>query len=270
MRVFHFALRLALGCGLAAGTAGAAAHDTWFTPATAAQPGQLQLSTGNRYPIQEFNPMAASLVRTGCTASDGRASALRAAGNQAKWLDMRIEQRRGASPMACWAELKPFELDMALDKVEVYFAEIKANAAHRQAWAGMQSRGLPWRESYRKFARIELAGAAQATPAQRTAARRPVGMDLELVLLGDAPVQVGQALEFQLLRDGQPLAGFPLELQSERSPVGLWRETDAQGKLVHTLPFTGNWLLRGTDLRVSTQDADRWVSRFVTLAIEAR
>ena len=57
---------------------------------------------------------------------------------------------------------------------------------------------------------------------------------------------------------------------SERSPLGIWRETDADGLLRHTLPFAGRWLLRGTDLRLSAQRANTWESRFVTLALEAR
>jgi uncharacterized GH25 family protein len=105
---------------------------------------------------------------------------------------------------------------------------------------------------------------------RRAAARRPAGQDLEIVVLGDQPIAVGQPLEFQVLRDGRPLAGFPVELVSERSPLGIWRQTDADGKLRHSLPFAGRWLLRGTDLRLSAQRADTWESRFVTLAIEAR
>jgi hypothetical protein len=88
--------------------------------------------------------------------------------------------------------------------------------------------------------------------------------------LGDAPIAVGQLLEFQVLRDGRPLAGFAVELVSERSALGVWRETDGQGLLRHRLPFGGRWLLRGTDLRLSTERPGSWDSRFVTLAIEAR
>ena len=58
-------------------------------------------------------------------------------------------------------------------------------------------------------------------------------------MLGDNPIAVGQPLAFQVLRDGRPLAGFPVELVSERSPLGIWRETDANGMLHHTLPFAG-------------------------------
>ena len=89
-------------------------------------------------------------------------------------------------------------------------------------------------------------------------------------MLGNKPIAVGEPLEFQVLRDGRPFAGFPVELVSERSALGIWRESDADGKLRHSLPFAGRWLLRGTDLRPSGERPDTWESRFVTLAIEAR
>ncbi|RYF35768.1 MAG: DUF4198 domain-containing protein [Comamonadaceae bacterium] len=180
---------------------------------------------------------------------------------------MQVAARRGKPALACWLEIKPFELAMEQEKVEVYFAEIRPPQSVRDAWAGMQARGVAWQESYRKFARIELATAAAASAPERAAVRRPAGLDLEIVVLGDAPIAVGQPLEFQVLREGRPLAGFPVELVSERSPLGVWRETDSAGRLRHTLPFAGRWLLRGTDLRLAPQD--RWSSLFVTLAIEA-
>lgn len=251
--------------------AGAWAHDTWFSPSPQAAAGgaALELSTGNRYPVQEFNPAASSLVRSGCSDGSGQAVTLRAAGDRPRSLALAARAKGPRQPvLACWAELKPFDLEMDAAKVEVYFQEIRANAAHRQAWAAIRERGQPWRESYRKFARIELPAAGAAT-APLVAARRPVGMDLELVVLGGQPIVVGPAVEFQLLRDGQPLADFPLELVSERSALGVWRQTDADGRVRHVLPFGGRWLLRGTDLRLSPQDPDRWVSRFVTLAFEA-
>lgn len=261
---------VALAAALASGS-GAWAHDSWLSPSELPARGGralLQLSTGNRYPVQEFNPTAASLVRAQCSDGGAAALALRPGRNQPKWLELEPASRRGRPALACWLELKPFDLVMEPDKVQVYFAEIRPPQALREAWAQMQARGVAWQESYRKFARIELATAAAATAAQRAVARGPAGLDLEIVVLGDAPIVVGQPVGFQVLREGRPLAGFPVELVSERSPLGIWRETDGEGRLVHTLPFAGRWLLRGTDLR-QTPQADRWSSLFVTLAIEA-
>lgn len=240
---------------------GAFAHDTWFAPSRSPVRGQVrvELSTGNRYPVQETSPGASSLVGAQCRTGAGRTLALRPVGASPKWLDL-----RGNAPdaVSCWAELRPFDIELDDRLVQVYFDEIRPPADVREAWKRMHAAGLAWRESYRKFARIEL-------QPQRGVARRPVGLPLELVVLGDAPLRVGAPVDFQLLRDGRPLAGFPIELVSERSPIGVWRETDAEGRLRHVLPFAGQWLLRGTEVRLA-DDGERWTSRFVTLVIEAR
>lgn len=241
-------------------------HDSWLSPSRGAAPqGQvaLELATGNRFPVQEFGQAAAGVAQAGCATGAGARLALRPVREQARWLDLSAAMPKAAEqPLSCWLELAAVEIEIEPRLVQVYFAEIRASAANRQAWAALQARGLPWRERYRKFARIELG--------QGAAARRPAGLDLEIVVLGDKPISVSEPLEFQVLRDGRPLPGFPVELVSERSALGIWRESDAAGKLRHSLPFAGRWLLRGTDLRPSGERPDTWESRFVTLAIEAR
>lgn len=243
-------------------------HDSWLAvvPGAGAVGTTLELATGNRFPIQEVAPTPANVARSGC--SDGGSTVPLAARRQGeRALDMQAATAGGRSPLACWVELGALDIELQPQLVQVYLDEIRAPASVRTAWARMQARGVPWHERYRKFARIELAGVA-ADAAGRAAARRPVGLDLEIVLLGGAPVRLGGPLAFQVLRDGQPLAGFPVELVSDRSPVGIWRTTDAQGRLEHRLPFAGQWLLRGTDLRLSTTRRDAWESRFVTLVVE--
>lgn len=252
------AIALALACAAQL----AAAHDSWFAPGAA---GALELATGTRYPVQDLGPPAASLVVARCRGEAGEESALAPEEGSPKLLVLRAP----APVLACWAELKRYEIELPPQLIRVYLDEVHASPQLRATWQRMQARGLPWREGYRKFARIELAR-ADATAAQRAAARRPAGLDLELVVLGDAPIDAGRPLEFQLLRDGRPLAGQPVELVSERSRIGIWRDTDAEGKLRHVLPFGGRWLLRAVDLRLAPGDPDRWESRFVTLAIEAR
>ena len=260
------ARRAALLAALCMGTSQGWSHDSWLSPARgAAPPGQvaLELATGNRFPVQEFGNSAAGVVQAACATAAGARLALRPLREQAKWLDLSAPvPKAGEQSLSCWLELAPAEIEIEPRLVEVYFTEIRTSAANRQAWAALQARGLPWRESYRKFARIELG--------QDAVARQPAGLDLEIVVLGNKPIAVGEPLEFQVLRDGRPFAGFPVELVSERSALGIWRESDADGKLRHSLPFAGRWLLRGTDLRPSGERPDTWESRFVTLAIEAR
>jgi hypothetical protein len=264
----HPARWFTLLCAALCFTAGAAqAHDSWFSPTGDG----VALATGNRYPVGDVGPSATSVARSACSDGESHAIALRPAREQARWLEMAVgASDAGHPPLSCWAELHAAEIELKPQLVQVYLVEIHAPAGVRTAWADMQARGVPWRESYRKFARIELAAATDAPAELRAAARRPAGMDLQIFVRGDAPIAVGQPLELQVLRDGRPLAGFAVELVSERSALGIWRETDAQGLLRHRLPFGGRWLLRGTDLRLSAERPDTWESRFVTLAIEAR
>ena len=265
------AWRAALFAALCLAAAQGRSHDSWLSPSRAAAPrGQvgLELATGNRYPLQEFSQTPEGVTQSACT-EGGVTVPLRPARAQPQWLDLVAPAPQRFQLVSCWVELGAVEIVIEPRLVQVYFGEIRASAANRKAWAAMQARGLPWRETYRKFARIELAAAGDGPPMGVAASRRPVGLDLEIVVLGEQAIAVGQPLEFQVLRDGLPLAGFPVELVSEHSPLGIWRETDSAGKLRHRLPFAGRWLLRGTDLRVSARDPDRWESRFVTLAIEA-
>jgi hypothetical protein len=266
------AWRIAVFAALCVAAAQGRCHDSWLSPARgAAPPGQLvlELATGNRYPVQQFSQSPASVAAARC--SDGAGTMpLRPLSAQPQWLELGAGITEGSQAISCWVELAPVETEIEPRVVEIYFNEIRTSTENRQAWAAMRARGLPWRESYGKFARIELAPAGNVRTADLAAVRQPAGLDLEIVVLGQRAITVNQPLEFQVLRDGQPLAGFPVELVSERSALGIWRETDADGKLRHSLPFAGRWLLRGTDLRQSAQRAGSWESRFVTLAIEAR
>lgn len=262
----------ALALGLLA--AQAWGHDSWLSlsrGATGPGPLVLELSTGTRFPVQQFTQTIASVARSACRGIGPELLPLSPKREQPQWLELTAAAPDAQAPLTyCWAELHSVETELAPAVVEIYFADIQASAAQRAAWAALRARGLPWRESYRKFAKIELAATATLAPPERLAARRPAGLDLEIVVLGDQPLSAGAPVEFQVLRDGQPLAGFPVELVSARHPLGIWRVTDPGGKIQHNVPFAGRWLLRGTDLRLSKRKPDTWESRFVTLAFEAR
>ncbi len=253
---------LALALTLAAGPA--TAHDSWFEtqPALAEGAGGalLALGTGNLYPLQETGIDARYLARQGCRAAGQTAAgaaplALKALRNTPTSLLLRAPKPAAT----CWVQLTPFDVELAPDKVPVYLQDIQATPEIRATWAAMQARGLPWRERYTKHARIEL-GPPSAGPA-------PLGLDLRIENAGTS-MRVGTNITAQALRDGQPLAGLALELRSDSSPLGIWRRTDAQGRISVSAPLPGRWLLRGVDLRVSDADPERWDSRFVTLAFD--
>jgi len=249
--------RLLLACLLAVGTA-VQAHDTWFAP----QPdGTLTLATGNRFPVAEQAVDDQYFVKRGCRAADGSAHTL----DKIRYTDTATLLRIGkggsaAAGHSCFVQLAPFEFELPADKIEIYFKEIRPSAAVLAAWADLKARGLPFIEKYTKSARIDV-GAVTAPALTGTA------MDV----LRQAPsgsIAVGGEATFQVLREGRPLTDFPVELINERSPIGLWHRTDAQGRITARLPLPGRWLLRGTDLRLSKSDPTRWESQFITYAFE--
>ena len=220
------------------------------------------LGTGNQFPVHESGVGFEYLARSGCRsdAPGSKPIALQRVDDAptALWLRAPV---RGDQPLSCWAQLSPLEVQLAPDKIALYFKDIQAPTAVRQQWATMSARGVPWKERYTKHARIEIKPGAGAA--------LPVDMAMDVLLESpQRPLQQGQALQFRVLRDGQPLPDFAVELRNERSPLGLWRKTDAQGRVSIVAPLPGRWVLRGTDLRLSESEPDLWVSRFVTLAFE--
>jgi hypothetical protein len=248
-------LKAACALGLIAGVAAAAAHDTWFHPlGIHAGAALLALGTGNRFPLQEVGVGTEYLRESGCRSGDQRPVAMTPLHNLPRALLLRAAAN---DVQTCWAQLRPLEIELPPEKVQVYLDEIDAPPAVRDAWAEMHARGVRWRERYIKHARVELRGGSG----------QPTGMAMDVLLESDLPViRPGETLVFRVLRDGQPLAGLSLELRGERDAA--WHKTDAQGRLRLAAPAPGRWVLRGTELRISDSDRERWESRFVTLVFE--
>ena len=258
--------RAALTALLAAAATAAGAHDTWFAVRGASLPGNavLALGTGNQFPVQESTVAAEHLQAQGCR-QGGRELPLVAVGNSKAALLLRA-QPTTAQPLSCWAQLVPFEIEIEADKVALYLDEINASPALRQTWAALQARGVPWKERYVKNARIEIAGLPGTSAGTAAAAAAvPLGVDV-LLHSGLQPLRAGDTLVFQVLRDGAPLANFAVELRGESPGQARWLRTDREGRAKATVPGPGNWVLRGTDLRLSANDPTLWESRFVTLA----
>ncbi|MBC5765670.1 DUF4198 domain-containing protein [Ramlibacter albus] len=253
---------------IAGAAADAAAHDTWL--ARGAEPGRVQLllSTGNRFPIAEFAPPVSSIERAGCTDASGAVHNPNPVGDATAALRLVLAPRDGQA-LACHVQLVPFDIELTPQLVEVYLREIRAPDSVRSAWEQMRKAGKPWRERYVKFARIELATAAgDESPAQwRTLREATPGAPLEIVPGGTAPLQAGREAVFRVLASGRPVRDVPVELVSDRSPVGVWLRSDADGLLRVTIPFAADWLLRATVLDLA---GDAWNSRFATFAFTAR
>ena len=244
----------------------AQAHDTWFELRPAPQPGELRLAlgTGNRFPVMEFPLGIEQLRLSGCRGETATPSPLAHDGDEAQALRLRVAGRGRRGALSCWAQTQAFDVELTPPLVALYLKEIQAPPTVRQAWAEQQRRGQRWTERYTKHARIELPDAAGRLPAAS-----PSGMALDLLLLGGPrPLRAGDTVDFQLLRDGQPLAGQALELHGEHGALGFWRRSDAEGRVRFTLPLAGRWVLRGTELRLAESADVLWDSRFVTLAFE--
>lgn len=256
--------KIAAAALLAAAATTVRAHDTWFEPLPSTPRGHpvFALGTGNRFPVFEIPLGYEYVVGSGCRGEGASAAALAHVEDRPTALVVRSAAPvKAGAALTCWAELTPFDVVVPPDKVEVYLAEIQAGAALRATWAAMKARGLPWKERYTKVSRVEIGGTGLR-------AALPLSMDVRLESPRQ-PIRAGDALTFQVLRDGAPIGDLPVELVGNLSPLGIWRKTDAQGRVRVTLPVPGRWILRGVDLRVSRQSADEWESWFVTLAFDA-
>lgn len=270
----------------AAAAAPAVAHDTWFTPLPPTPRGQLVLAlgTGTAFPGYEVAIAPAQLADSGCTGDGVREKPLRegvelSLDGLRQWIAnvagappvLALRTGRPVSPavsVSCWARLVPIDITIDDPTVDLYLDEVQALPPVRERWAALKARGVRWQETYVKHARIELDGEGDAA-AVATPALPALGLDLRMEA-ERRPLRAGDTVRFQLLRDGQPLAGQPLQLVGDGSGVGVWRRSDAEGRLEMRLPAAGRWLLRGTALRPAPDGSDRWDSRFVTLAFEVK
>lgn len=256
---------------LTAASAVAAAHDSWFMPLPAAGGGQalFALGTGNQFPRQESPILMQHLQSTGCSSDGARPAPMQWVADQAAAVVLRSSQPVTAkTALTCWAQLKPLSVDIDDATVEIYLREINALPVVRKRWAELKARGVRWQETYTKHARVEFSRASDGQVLNGGADANAIdGLGMDIRLESPQPLRAGDTLRAQLLRDGKPLAGMPVELRSNLSPVGIWRQTDAEGRLQVSVPLAARWLLRSVDLRPA-QTADRWDSRFVTLAFE--
>lgn len=261
----------AAALGLAACSA-AFAHDTWLHVAEQ-QPGSgllaLTMGSGARYPRSEGPVPPSRVVSPGCADETGASRPL--APRQEQGLLLELRARAGAAmAVACWLELQPMELTLTPELVQVYFQDIRAPQAVRDAWAAQQKAGIAWKEIYRKYVRIEAPLPGADAVAASAAMRTPRNYPLELLPVGSDPVRAGTQAEFQALAGGKPVPNLPVEFVSLRNPAGIWRQTDANGRMRLALPFRGEWLLRSTVLNLPAAPQEPWRSAFATLTVQVR
>lgn len=254
----------------------AAAHDTWFAPLPPGPQGEplLALGTGERFPQQQ-TPLDKDLVQASGCQTPGATGAQHHA--PMRWVAYRPDAvvlrpgQRAAdgARLSCWLQAQPLAITLDDAIVQRYLDEIHALPAVRERWDGLRARGVRWQERYVKHARIELPGAPGPAGAGQAGQRGGTpGLDLQPDMPAMA-LRAGDRLRVQLLRDGRPLAGLPVVLRNDLSPLALWHSSDADGWLTLTLPLAARWLLSAVDLRPSDTQADGWDSRFVSLTFES-
>ncbi len=246
------------------------AHDTWLFPVKTTVPVgtrlTLDLTSGMSFPKNEFaidpNRIETAKVRLGVrTWSMTR----RVVSKKFLRLETTLSQPGVAT---LWISLKPRTLDLTPALVQEYLDEIGAADSIRAIYpkGGKNPR---WREEYRKEAKaFVFVGSAGAD----TSWKVPAGASFEIAPVSDpGKIAAGQPALFRVLRDGLPLANFPIgSVGAGKSKPRLDR-TDANGIVRIVAPAAGRWMLRGTDLRRPPKGVDAdWQSVFVTLSLNVR
>ncbi len=175
---------------------------------------------------------------------------------------------RGPGVATLGVVLKPRELELTSKQVAHYLDEISASAEVRKRWATLKQPAR-WRERYTKHAKTLVAVGPDAA-SDRTWTE-PLGLRLEIVpLRSPAELRAGEEFPVRVLKDGSPLAGFPLNLLAAGQRKGETRVTDAEGRVTFRLARKGAHLLRGTELRAASGTAIDWESDFTTLTFHVR
>jgi uncharacterized GH25 family protein len=156
-------------------------------------------------------------------------------------------------------ELKP-------EEVKEYLDEVDAPETLRKEWAEMKE--PRWRESYSKHAKTFV---RVGDPAADLSWQEPVGMPLEIVPEKDPTLlKKGDDFPVRVLKQGKPFAHFSLNAIAAGEKKGETRKTDSSGRVTFQVAKEGRWLLRGTDIRKSTQPNTDWESDFTTLTLEVK
>lgn len=262
-----FAILPALAFAIALSTP-ARAHDTWLIPdqfnLAPKSMVTLDLTSGMEFPKLDAAPKPERVKSANCRLA-GKSFEITNKAAAPNSLQFKSELAdEGVATF--WVKRPPLSIELTPDQVKEYLDEVDAPAALRQQWAEMKE--PRWRESYTKhpktFARVGQ------PPSDRSWAE-PVGMFLEIVPEKDpTALRAGDDFPVRVLKDGKPFADFSLNAVSAGETRGETRKTDADGRVTFRLGKEGRWLLRGTDIRKSSQPETDWESDFTTLTLEVK
>jgi uncharacterized GH25 family protein len=258
--------------------AAARAHDTWLQPVKFAAPVgatiafDLTSADGFKGPETAIKPERIALL-AGRLAGNAVALTEPVAGEKTLRFSAALPR---AGVAAIGVELKPRLLELAPDKIELYFTEIHAGDALRATWAVVPE-PRHWRELYVKntktFVRVgePPADSTGSPQAGDRAWAEPLGLRLEIMPERDpTTLRVGDNLPMRVLHGGKPFAGFTVAFVAAGEAREHLAITDAEGRAHAVLDTAGAWLVHGTDLRRVMREDREWESDFTTMVVEAR
>ncbi len=240
----------------------ALAHETWLLPNSfrivANETVRFDLTSGMEFPLNDTAIKAERIERARYRLNDKWSSAITTSPSESSLV---LEAKPASSGIATVAvELKPKEIELSDALVEEYFEEIDASQEIRNAWGKLKGK-KPWKELYSKHAKTFI---AVGDVGNETSWKSPAGLKLELVPQSN-PFGLSGDTEFEvmLLRDGKPLANFPVGLIMESQTERVFAKTNDRGMARFKLSKAGKALLCTVDLRLKTDNT--WESDFSTL-----
>jgi uncharacterized GH25 family protein len=247
----------------------AEAHDTWLLPASATSSRgrqiTLDLTSGMSFPALDHaiasDRLARAAARLGGTVTEI------AERRPAKGC-LRLSHRFLTDGIATlWVETKPNPIELTTAQVEEYLAEIGAADTVGREWKAL---GSPkWREVYTKhaktFVRVGRPSKGDRSWVEST------GMALELVPEDDPmALALGKDLRLRVVRNGQPLAGFPVGFVASGEQKDVLKKTDREGRVAFPLLRKGWILVRATHVQRTPGSDGEWESHFTTLTVKVR
>lgn len=244
------------------------AHDTWLIPdqfnLAPKSTVTLDMTSGMEFPKLDVGPKPERVESAKCRLA-GKTFDIKDKAVAPNSLQFKAELA-DVGVATFWVKLPPRSLELKPDQVKEYLDEVDAPEALRKQWAEMKP--PRWRESYTKhpktFARV-------GEPKSDRSWAEPVGMFLEIVPEKDpTALQAGDDFPVRVLKDGKPFADFSLNAVRAGEPKGETRKTGSDGRVTFRVGMEGRWLLRGTDIRKSSQPDTDWESDFATLTLEVK
>lgn len=240
----------------------ARAHETWLLPGSfrivANETVRFDLTSGMEFPLNDTAIKAERVERARYRLNNKWSNAITTSPSESSLVLEAKPESPGVATVA--VELKPKEIELSDALVEEYFEEIDASQGIRSAWDKLKG-NMPWKELYSKHAKTFI---AVGNVGNDTSWNSPAGLKLELVPQSDPfGLKAGSEFEVILLRDGKPLADFPVGLILESQTERVFAKTNDRGMARFKLSKAGKALLCTVDLRLKTDNT--WESDFSTL-----